>query len=155
MMGLERKYVKKRFTLLQKIQTRQVEQVKQVMNLFYEIHYDSVIEWMFPLWVRFWVQYSLLLQYRILEKLVTYIPKQQHIHPAFQPTSSLFITNCYTLVFSVWYAEFLLKVSPTLAQSLRANAKLQHSNQLSRPLTKFNLHHDSPFCYEVSDMYMC
>ena len=49
MMGLERKYVKKRFTLLQKIQTRQVEQVKQVMNLFYEIHYDSVIEWMFPL----------------------------------------------------------------------------------------------------------
>ena len=32
------------------------------------------MEWMFPLWDRFWGQYSLLLQFKILEKLVTYIP---------------------------------------------------------------------------------
>ena len=31
------------------------------------------MEWMFPLWVRFWGQYSLLFQYEILEKLVTCI----------------------------------------------------------------------------------
>ena len=31
------------------------------------------MEWMFPLWLRFWGQYSLLLQCEILEKLVTYI----------------------------------------------------------------------------------
>ena len=39
-----------------------------------------IIEWIFPLWVRFLVQYSLLLQYKILDKLVTYIrPRYWHI----------------------------------------------------------------------------
>ena len=34
---------------------------------------SNIIEWMLSLWVRFWVQYSLLLQYGILEKPVTHI----------------------------------------------------------------------------------
>ena len=34
---------------------------------------SNIIEWMFPVWIRFWVQYSLLFQYEILEKLVTSI----------------------------------------------------------------------------------
>ena len=34
---------------------------------------SNFIEWMFSLWVCFWVQYSLLLKYEILEKLVTYV----------------------------------------------------------------------------------
>ena len=37
------------------------------------IQASNIIEWMFPLWVQFWDQYSLLLQYEILEKRVTYI----------------------------------------------------------------------------------
>ena len=34
------------------------------------------MEWMFPLWVRFWDQCSLLLQYEILEELVTFLMKK-------------------------------------------------------------------------------
>ena len=37
------------------------------------INISNIVELMFPLWVRFWDQYSLLLQYGILEKLVTSI----------------------------------------------------------------------------------
>ena len=44
---------------------------------------SNIIEWMFPLWVRFWVQYLLLLQYEILEKLVTYIGKTRPLSMLF------------------------------------------------------------------------
>ena len=44
----------------------------QIKKLMIEIELN-IMEWMLPLWVRFWDQYSLLLQYEILEELVTFI----------------------------------------------------------------------------------
>ena len=41
--------------------------------LCFSIWTSYIIEWLFQLWVCFWVQYSLLLQYEILEKLVTFM----------------------------------------------------------------------------------
>ena len=40
---------------------------------------SNTTEWMFPLWACFWGQYSLLIQYEILEKLVTLICYQNGI----------------------------------------------------------------------------
>ena len=34
--------------------------------LMFKHQWNSIIEWMLPFWVHFWVQYSLLLQYEIL-----------------------------------------------------------------------------------------
>ena len=48
-----------------------VENKMKVWALWHLTWTSYIIERMFPLWVRFWRQYSLLLQYWILEKLVT------------------------------------------------------------------------------------
>ena len=47
---------------------------------------SNITEWMLSLWVRFWVQYSLLLQYGILEKLVTLIPPPPQPDPQLNHT---------------------------------------------------------------------
>ena len=39
----------------------------------------DILEWMFPLWTCYWGQFSLLLQYEILEKLMTYIRKKSYL----------------------------------------------------------------------------
>ena len=49
------------------------ENKSKVWVLWHLLWKSNIIERMFPLWVGCWGQYSLLLQYWILEKLVTYL----------------------------------------------------------------------------------
>ena len=63
------------------IYSDKLTQVQVVINYQYwrsafKTWTSNIIEWMLSLWVYFLVQYSLLLQYGILEKLVTFITEQ-------------------------------------------------------------------------------
>ena len=70
------------------------------------------MEWMFPLWARFWVQHSLLLWYKIPQKLVTHIcTKIVKILGTEIDYDNLRITYCnWTLWFSSIFFYWLTRV---------------------------------------------
>ena len=87
--GLYFYYLHQQFTVLN----------NNLLKKFWELCQPSqkynIMEWMFPLWVSLWDQYSLLLQYGILEKLVTLMLNKIFLCNKFQNTFFLKHVNTY------------------------------------------------------------
>ena len=75
---------------------------------------SNFIEWMLSLWVRFRVQYSLLLHYEILEKLVTLISVWLKLQISFYRLSQNFnISVGHNLPFSISLSHYLALHTPS------------------------------------------